>query len=532
MVILIAFVTLVAPTAVGADPTPDDVGPESFITLQYGDFLNRAPDPGGLAFWSGRLRAGDDPALLIEAMVNSPEFGQVVSPLLRLYDAHLQRFPDLEGLRFWVGQLNSGATINSVSELFADSQEFKNKYGSLSDAEYVNRVYQNVLGREADAEGAAFWRGRLAAGMTRGALMVQFSESTENIRRLDGTVRATMLYLGLLNRVPEAEGVEYWAGEINRGVSYRVIMRSFLYSPEYRARLDRLFPQTHPLSGQATDALTNRSALAVKIDNVPQARPPVGVTQADLVVEEMVEGTFTRLIAIFQSNEPSVVGPVRSLRTTDFDVLSQLNRPLLAASGGNRTVLQLLESAPVVNVNALVAGGAYYRANDRRAPHNLFANTGSLRQAGGDRPGLPTQLFSYRDGDDPVRGARPSAGVDIDFGNQDVSYRWDDNRRSWLRTMNRTAHVDAGGTQIGPENVVVMVTDYRTSAADSESPEAVTVGSGEVFVFTGGSVVSGTWSRAKASDPIVFRDGTGSIINLTAGATWVALAPAGTITIY
>lgn len=519
----------VAPAA-AADQAPPAGG--DLITQQYLDFLGRDPDPAGLAFWNHQLDSGVPAAALIQSMAEQPEFEQIVAPLVRLYVAYFLRSPDIAGLSFWTGRLRAGQNLDSVSQNFSTSVEFQNTYGSLDDAAFIDLVYRNVLGRGSDQSGRDYWLGQLSRGLDRGGVMTAFSESAENQRATYGMVRSTMLYVGMLARSPEPAGLQYWSDLIDSGTPYADIISGFLAAPEYQSRLAGLLTARHPLTGEAARVAADRTALAIKIDNVPLARPQIGLNQADIVFEEQVEGNLTRLIAIYQSDVPSTVGPVRSIRTTDFDVLAQFNNPMLAASGANRTILQLLESAPVQNVNALVAGSAYRRDAARRSPHDLLADTAALYRAAPNPTSTPPVLFRYRSTDQATpNAAGPAAGVDIDFGRTQVSYRWDAGRGGWLRRQDGTTQVEPGGAPVIPENVVVMTTDYRVSVADAESPEAVTVGSGVVEVFTNGSRVRGTWSRATATDRLVLRDSTGAEILLTPGETWVALAPAGSVTL-
>ncbi len=513
-------------------PQPAPPAGRDLITQQYLDFLGREPDEAGLVFWNHQLDSGVHPAALIQSMAEQPEFEQVVAPLVRLYVAYFRRTPDIAGLEFWIGRIRAGQGIDSISENFAQSSEFRTTYGSLDDTGFIELVYRNVLGRAADDGGRSYWLAQMSKGVDRGAVMTAFSESEENRRATYGEVRSTMLYVGMLDRSPEATGLAYWADLIDSGVPYADVIAGFLESTEYRERVDRLLPERNPLTGEATRDAPDRTALAVKIDNVPRARPQVGLNQADVVVEEKVEGDLTRLIAIFQSDVPSIVGPVRSIRTTDFDVLAQFDNPMLAASGANATVLRLLESAPVQNVNALVGGAAYYRDTSRSAPHNLFVKTAELYPIATDPTSTPPMIFRYRPtGQATANAAGASAGVDLAFGGTDVSYRWDGRRGGWVRRQDGVLHTEPGGAQIVPENVVVMTVDYAVSVADAESPEAITVGQGRVDVFTNGVRVTGTWKRSTATDRLVFTDGTGSEIVLTPGETWIALAPAGSVTI-
>ncbi len=530
-VLLVALITLFGVTPpVGANP--GDLSDEDFVAQQYEDFLTRAPDAGGLAFWTAQLQAGVEPAALIEFMVNSPEFQLSVAPMVRLYYAHFRRSPDFDGLQFWTSRMAQGTTLAAVSENFALSPEFQTRYGSLSDGEYVDLVYLNVLGRPAEPAGRAFWLGQLANGTSRGAMMSLFSEGPEFKGQTDGLVKATMLYVGLFHREPDDNGLNFWAERLDQGDDYRQVMTGFLNSPEYQSRLASQFGAVHPLTGERTNEPTNVPALALKIDNSPRARPQIGLNQADLVYEELVEGRITRFIAIFQSRVPAQVGPIRSIRTGDFDVLAQFNNALFGASGGNSQVLERLAGENVVNVNALVAGNAYFRVGGRSAPHNLVTSPAALRNFANGRGGVPAQLFSYRLAGSPLPAvARPTKGVAIDYGSSTASYVWDPRLRGWVRSQNGTIHVDSNGRPIAPDNVVVQITNYGISAADGESPEAVTVGSGEVLVFTNGSLIQGTWSRAQATDPIVFKDTNGNVIKLTTGTTWVSLAPVGSVTI-
>ncbi len=515
---------IAAEEPVGALPTAED-----FVTQQYEDFLSRPPDTAGLAYWSALIEDGLEPAALVEHLASSPEFEGRIAPLVRLYHAHFRRAPDYAGLTYWAGVARRGWSLAQISEQFVRSAEFDATYGSLTDTAYVDRVYVNVLGRRAEQAGHAYWLDQLQQGMTRGELMVAFSESPEYRRLIRGRVLATMLYVGMLRRAPEASGLAYWAGVVDDGTPYRNVIAGFLGAAEYENRIGRIYDEVHPLTGVPTRAAARRPALAVKIDNVDRARPQRNVEHADIVYEEMVEGRLTRLIAVFHSQLPDVVGPVRSVRTTDIDVLDQLRTPLLAASGANTGVLAAIETADLVNVNALEAGGAYYRDRRRRAPHNLYARTSSLYAAASGRGGQPTVLFEYRTPGRSPAGGVATSGVTIRFGLADIDYTWSPDRRRWLRQQNGTAHVTAAGTRLAPVNVVVLEVPYGVSSIDANSPEAHTVGSGPAHVFTAGERVTGIWRRSSSQDPIELVDADGDPIALDRGQTFVELAPPGSI---
>lgn len=281
-----------------------------------------------------------------------------------------------------------------------------------------------------------------------------------------------------------------------------------------------------PLTGLPGFNDPNRPALVVKIDNVEAARPPIGVNMADVVFVEEVEGGLTRLAAVFHSRDPGTVGPVRSVRSTDTKLFPMLNSPLFASSGGNPGVRSELASSNLVEVGHSDVPGAYQRMGGRRAPHNLVADSNALRAAASGRGGAPPFLFSYRSAGATPGTAVPVGGVNVNFRSVENRYEWTGS--GWARTQAGRAHVDANGARIAPTNVIVQFVEYRPSQADENSPDAVSVGSGEAWVFTEGTLVRGRWSRDKLSSPTVYSDGAGNPIQLLPGTTWVELARPGT----
>lgn len=288
-------------------------------------------------------------------------------------------------------------------------------------------------------------------------------------------------------------------------------------------------PPTYPLTGLAvTSTDTPHPALVVKIDNDEQARPQWGLNQADIVYEEVVEARITRFAAVFHSEEADPVGPIRSARTSDFDILEGLNTPLFANSGGNSNVMSMLSSVDMANANQSAFPDLYYREDTRRRPHNLLSNTSELIAAAPPEAGTPAPQFTYRAADDALpTSARVVSGVDIDYGGVEASYRWDPAVDGWARMQHDEPHVDADGTQIAPENLIVQFIDYGRSAADPRSPEALLLGEGTVWIFTDGHVIEGTWSREEPTDVTSYRTATGEEIALTPGKTWIALPRTG-----
>lgn len=296
-----------------------------------------------------------------------------------------------------------------------------------------------------------------------------------------------------------------------------------------------------PLTGvPVTDpAVLARPALVVKIDNIDvggceTSRPQFGLSHADLVYEILVEG-ITRFMAVFQSDLPETVGPVRSARSSDVDLVAGLGSPLFAWSGSNANVaadMAKIRDRYVDVGHSSSAGGSFYRTKDRCAPHNLLVNPVELYDyAASKSPGVPTPVFTYRRADAALPAtARPIAGVHLTTG-QDVAFTWNVERKAWDRTQNGSHHTGLDGTKespLAPANVVVLEVAYVNSSTPG-SPLAVTVGKGRASVFVEGKVITGTWERKDNGAPWTLVDDAGAPIALTPGKTWVALAQQGKV---
>jgi len=287
---------------------------------------------------------------------------------------------------------------------------------------------------------------------------------------------------------------------------------------------------TAPLLGMG--APDPRPALVVKIDNAPNGRPQVGLNSADIVVEEGVEGGITRLAAIFQSQLPDTVGPVRSARTTDILIASSLNHPLFAWSGSNADFVKLIRQAPLTDVGVDVKGRAYRRDAKRPAPYNLFADPKALYD--GVSGAAPAPFFTYRTAGEASTGD-PVTKAHMEWKDKVVTlvdWAWDGASGTWKRTENNTAHVDAAGAQVSPKNVVIQFATYHDTGYRDRSntvvPEADLVGEGEAWLLSDGKIVKGHWKKASAAEATAYTDAAGAPLKLTPGQTWIELPKPGT----
>ena len=294
-----------------------------------------------------------------------------------------------------------------------------------------------------------------------------------------------------------------------------------------------------PLTGELTSDffLAQRRAVAVKVDNGGlRPRPQFGLAAADIVYEVLVEGGFTRFLAVYHSEIPDRIGPVRSVRSSDMDLLADLGTPYLASSGANSVVLREMREAGnagvLIDAGALRGVPAYSLDRSRRAPHNRFFHYTQLLDSttASTAPATVTPLFEYGSTDEPGMDGAAGVTVTYSFYGNVVSHIWDAGVGGWVRIQNgelHTAESDFGTVEIAPTNVAVLWLPYTTSAADPKSPQALSYGSGDALVLTAGAVHQAAWERSEGRRGFRLTDADGNVLGLSPGSTWVILANRG-----
>jgi hypothetical protein len=286
-------------------------------------------------------------------------------------------------------------------------------------------------------------------------------------------------------------------------------------------------PVTNPLTGRP--GVPRGPVLAVKIDNTAAGRPQIGLEAADVVYVEQVEGGATRLVAVYASRYPGRVGPVRSVRNGDPELLSAYGRAGLVFSGGaGRPLATLHRSA----LRDLSGAGGYSRDRSRPAPYNLVA---ALSGLAGRLPAIARVRdvgFRWGDTDPRLAGARHALRMTAVVGRIPVSFGFDPRTHRWVETIGGRHVRAASGAEISTPNVIVQfcrVTVDRTDVDVLGSPSAYThtVGSGPVVVFRDGRAITGTWARARPGAPTRYLDRAGKDITLHTGGAWVLLAATG-----
>ena len=309
-------------------------------------------------------------------------------------------------------------------------------------------------------------------------------------------------------------------------------------------------PAFWPLTGlPAADASRiHRRPLNVRMPNDRSARPQVGLSKADLVFEMIVEGGITRYSAIFHSQQPDAIGPVRSYRFSDLHI-TQMLRGALVASGATieerDAVTSSIRAGNMISVDAERVGAPYYRVSGRPAPNNEFADPAKAREAvnaagGGGPVDVPALAFLPAVDHDPLAGgfasSAPAATLTIPFRDPST-FTYDPGSKGYRRAQSGAATIDPDGdVAILARNVVVIHTDiWETSVVEdifgSLGLDYRMTGGGAATVFRDGRRVDGTWKRDGVLDPFTFYDQTGARILLSPGQTWIHfLLPSATVT--
>ncbi|MEO7651177.1 MAG: DUF4214 domain-containing protein [Bryobacteraceae bacterium] len=210
-----------------------------FVQRMYRDFLGRPADAAGLSFWAGVLSTSSRAAVAL-SFFNSPEFRDTSLYIANAYTAILARDPDYSGFAFWLTQIRNGAPPVNIVNSFIVSPEFQNTYGTLTNAQFINQVYLNVLGRPADVAGSNFWLAQMTAGATRAQIMNSFMVSPEYASSNRGRQLANLAYLGFFARTPEPAGRVFWTNSVNGGLSEADLVTNFITSAEYILRLNTI----------------------------------------------------------------------------------------------------------------------------------------------------------------------------------------------------------------------------------------------------------------------------------------------------
>ncbi len=290
-------------------------------------------------------------------------------------------------------------------------------------------------------------------------------------------------------------------------------------------------PTTAPLTGLAVPSVPQRPALSIKVDNSPPGLPQSGLDKADIVTDALVEGGLTRLLATYQSQDATLVGPIRSARPVDAGLLRQLGGGIFAYSGAAAGEIAPVKADSTATLISFDAGSsAFKQIPGHPVPFQVYASTADLYAAGqkaGASSNPPKPIFTYSSnvpkGSSGVTARIPMSNIAT------VTWTWDPTTQSYLRSQNGKADVLADGTRISATDVVVLSTAIGKTGifdtAGNEDPNVIVVGSGPAAVLRNGQVITGTWTRNTIGDTMKLTDSSGATIALQPGRSWIELQP-------
>lgn len=281
-----------------------------------------------------------------------------------------------------------------------------------------------------------------------------------------------------------------------------------------------------PLSGiqVSSKSDTTKPVFGVMIENSPNSRPQSGLKDAEIVFEAVAEGGITRFLALYQQNQPSSIGPVRSLRSYYIDWASGFQASV-AHVGGSGDALAKIRSGGRRDMDEFTNTATFWRARDRYAPHNVYTNFENLKKLA-DSKGWSTSNFEGFKYKNDKKSSSPNATqISINMSgalyNSTFSYNADCN--CYLRNQAGAPHLDREKGQISPKNIVAL--KMNINSRDGYYSDYVTIGSGSGFVFRDGTVEEITWEKPSETSKIILKNSKGEEISLNRGQTWISAVP-------
>jgi len=220
---------------VDRQPTPFHSAGDASSRMRYW-LLGAKPDAGRLDHDAGRLLSGqwDVDDLAVYLATSSLHEGSVPG-LTRLYYATFLRHPDADGLNYWI-RYRQDVGLHRVASIFAGSSEFANRYGSLDNRAFVDRIYRNVLDRAPESAGLEYWVGQLNRGKSRGQVLTGFSESAEFKTKTFSDVTVSWAFVQMLDRVPTTAERYQWTTALDSGTPRETLIRFLADSYTFASR--------------------------------------------------------------------------------------------------------------------------------------------------------------------------------------------------------------------------------------------------------------------------------------------------------
>ena len=316
------------------------------------------------------------------------------------------------------------------------------------------------------------------------------------------------------------------------GVGSVVIVGLSVISPDQFSKLGdikNVFKDPEPVNSLSGRIGIDGPILVVKIDDTRAAHPQAGLEDADLVYIEQVEGGLTRIAAVFSSKIPAVIGPVRSARISDIEILEQFGRVAFAYSGAQKKLLPVIAAANLENLGAQRQSREIY-SNDplRSAPTAMMLQAQALMQKVKEQQ-LPVAIsksagWNFAESFD-TGTAIVSAKVSWPANSYDAV--WSSTEKRWLLSHGGVANLAANGTHLGASTFVIQIVSITPSEYGDKfggvTPFTATVGSGRGYILRDGKYIAALWDRATPDVGTSWKTTSGEEIPFAAGQIWIAL---------
>ena len=285
-------------------------------------------------------------------------------------------------------------------------------------------------------------------------------------------------------------------------------------------------PTYNSLSGREG---SDGEILVVKIDDTVPARPQIGIDRADVVYIEQVEGGLTRLAAVFSSEIPTLIGPIRSARISDIEILAQYGRVVFAYSGAQSKMLPVISAANLNDYGAQRQSPTIYtRDESRTSPTNMVLRADLLLEKvrNDGRDIAMSRSVGWNFGDLPTGGVAIT-GAKISWPAATYDLTWSAEEERWLIANNGIPNMSASGSQHGPTTFVIQIVEILPSEYGDKfggvTPYSKTVGTGTGFVLRDGKYFPATWSRPNELSGTTWQALDGSELAFARGQVWIAL---------
>jgi hypothetical protein len=284
-----------------------------------------------------------------------------------------------------------------------------------------------------------------------------------------------------------------------------------------------------PLTGSevSDEAVTKQAVTAIMIENSPDARPQSGLKNSGVVFEAIAEGGITRFLAVYQEQKPQLVGPVRSVRMYYVDWVAAFNASV-AHIGGSSAALAEVRNGNYRDIDQFFNAGAYWRATDRYAPHNVYTSFERLDELNKSK-GYTTSEFTGFTRKDSSPAQTPTAtqiNVTISSALYNSAYTYNAETNTYDRSQGGAPHLDREDGQISPRSVVVLDAQQSTVLEDGYRESISVIGEGRAHIFQDGTVTEVTWKKDSRLGQITFTNEEGKDVPLARGQTWITAVPA------